>query len=211
MANNIGYLKQDLIDHNWHMTAFPFRFKGNNYDVLFENNDNIEVRANKFASVILTFIDVSDPLRTYTVEANQRKMFHNVKEFRSFFGIEYSPNLGNILSQFYDNFVEYVPMTVPRILNNRQTDEIIQKLAQRDGHNPNAVYCYDARRLGKRNGKQMHRSIFISNLTELKKPMLYAHFREEPTVTFYYSENPADELLDIEILNKFSEREAAAH
>lgn len=31
MLNNIGYLKQDLIAHKWHMTAFPFTYNKNKF------------------------------------------------------------------------------------------------------------------------------------------------------------------------------------
>lgn len=208
IVNNIGSLKQDLANHNWHMTAFLFNYKNIEYDVLFENNENIEKRTNKLASVLLTFIDIKNPTRVYTIEANQKRMFFNSKEFREFFGIKYSENLGDIFKQFYGYFVGFVPQTVPPVLNKRQEEEIDHRLVQREGRDPNAIYCFDARRLGKRNGNQKHRSIFISNLTERKKPELYAYFKDEPTVTFYYSTDPAQELDSIEIIDKFRRRES---
>ena len=207
IINNIGHLKQDLYVHNWHMTAFLFRYNNIEYDVLFENNDNVKNRVNPYASIILTFIDIAIPTRTYTIEANQIKLFFEPQEFREFFKIKYSTNLGDIFKQFFNHFLNFVPATATLELNERQNNEVVHCLTQREGHNPNAIYCYDARRLGKRNDKQMHRSIFISNLTELKKPILYNYFKDEPTVTFYYSENPDDELDCIEILNKFRYRE----
>ena len=106
-------------------------------------------------------------------------------------------------------FLTFVPETVPGLLNERQNREIDRCLAGRGGHNPEAIFCYDARRLGinSASGKQEHRSIFISNLTQRRKPKLYAKFKDEPTVTFYYSPKPEDELDDIEIINKFIQRE----
>lgn len=209
ITNNIGLLRKDLIANGWHMTAFPFNYKHVSYDVLFENNDNLNERVNKYASVTLHFIDTRDINRAYTVEANQIKMFHkDISEFRAFFGVSYVPNLGDILQQFYDLFVNNVPSKVPAQLNIRQNNLIDQYLASRGGHNPNAIYCYDARRLGMRNGKQMFRSIFIDNLTLRRKPILYKYFKDEKTVTFYYSDNPNDELDDTEIISKFTHRES---
>jgi len=206
IINNIGLLRQNLIDNNWHMTVFLFTYNNIKYDVLFEINSDIEHRKNPYASILLTFIDIAEPNRTYEVEANQIKMFFSPKEFREFFGISYSNNLGDVFKQFFDFFLSSVPQTVPDNINERQNAEIDHCLARRGLHDPNAIYCYDARRLGKRNGKQMNRSIFISNLTERKKPELFALFKNEPTVTFYYSKNSDDELEWIEILNKFRKR-----
>ena len=93
-------------------------------------------------------------------------------------------------------------------LNERQNSEIDRCLAQNGNRNPNAIYCYDARRLGKREGSQLYRSVFIANLTKRRKPDLYKYFENEPTVTFYYSPNVEDELSTINIINKFTVREA---
>lgn len=206
IVNNIGYLKQDLRDNGWHMTAFLFEYKDTEYDVLFEDIDNLS-KNNKYASVKLTFIDIDHPNRTYSLEANQSKIFFQPKEFRTFFGIEYSDNLGNIFAQFFKRFLTFVPATVPLNLNERQNNEIDRCLAQNGNRNSNAIYCYDARRLGIRNGSQLHRSVFITNLTKRRKPDLYKYFADEPTVTFYYSPNAEDELSTIDIINRFRERE----
>ena len=209
IINNIGFLRNDLISHGWHMTAFGFHYNGEEYDVLFENNEDIKDRKNKYATVVLHFIDTGDPNRVYSVESNQAKMFFEPKAFREYFRIQYANNLGDIFQQFFSRFLTFVPQSVPVHLNERQNLEIDHCLAGRGGHDPNAIYCYDARRLGKNkmSGKQEHRSIFISNLTQRRKPALYAKFENETTVTFYYSPNPLDELEDIAIIDKFVQRE----
>lgn len=208
IINNIGSLRQDLRNNGWHMTAFLFNYKHTEYDVLFEDLDNL-TKKNDYAIAKLTFIDVNEPNRTYSAEVNQIKILHpDIRTFREFFGIEYSENLGDILKQFFDNFTSIVPPIAPQILNDRQNNEIDRCLAQYGNRDPNAIYCYDARRLGKRNEKQMHRSIFISNLTKRKKTDLFDYFKDEPTVTFYYSANPDDELRTNQILRNFSMRES---
>lgn len=205
--NNIGYLLEDLRRNGWHMTAFDFNYKGSHYIVLFENNENIETRKNAYASIVLTFIDSEIPLRRYAVEANQVMMFFNPKEFREFFHIEYTNNLGDLFKQFFNRFTLFVPRTAPKELDSRKNLEIDRTLAGRGGHSPDAIYCYDARRLGQRNGRQMVRSIFISNLTARRRPELFKQFRNEPTVTFYYSPKESDELSDVKILENFARRE----
>lgn len=207
IINNIGLLRQDLIDKGWHMTAFNFFFK-RKYDVLFENNDNLDFRKDIKASVTLHFIDALNPSRVYSVQANQVKMFHeSIKDFREFFGIEYAPNLGDIVKQFFSQLVSYVPPEAPGKLTPQQDKEIDRVLASRGGHNPDAIYCYDARRLGTRDGRQMKRSIFISNLAQRRNPSLYKYFKNELTVTFYFSPNPEEAKKDIEIIERFIRRE----
>lgn len=207
IINNIGYLKQDLRDKGWHMTAFLFNYKGTEYDILFEDIDNLS-KKNKYASVKLTFIDIAHPNRTYAVEANQYKAIFQPREFRDFFGIGYSDNLGNIFNQFFERLLIFIPATVPLNLNERQNNEIDRCLAQNGNRNPNAIYCYDARRLGKREDTQLHRSVFITNLTKRRKPDLYEYFENEHMVTFFYSPNPEDELSTTDIINKFTIRES---
>lgn len=205
--NNLGKLKADLISRGWHMTAFLFQYNGVDYDVLFENIDNLLHKKEQYASVLLTFIDINNANRSYQFEANQLKMFIDVKEFREFFGIEYSLNLGDVIAQFYDYFLEHIPTTATLNLPERQKDEMARRLAQNEKRDPNAIYCYDARRLGLRDGKQMNRSVFISNLTEIRKPELFRYFANEPSVTFYFSPDPEKELSDIEIIDNFRARE----
>ena len=206
--NNLALLLYDLRQHGYHMTAFKFKYNGSAYIVLFEDNGNIEDRRNRFALVVLTFIDLASPDRRIVVEANRAQLiFASAEEFRKFFGIRYSNNLGDIFKQFYDRLLEFIPPTAPEHLDKELEIEVARTLASRGQHNPYAIYCYDARRLGKRNGSQMHRSIFISNLAELRKRNLYDYFRLETTVTFYFSTNPEDELDDIDIINRFIARE----
>ena len=207
--NNMDSLLYDLRKHGYHMTAFRFNYNGYNYIVLFEDNGNIEERRNRYASVVMTFIDDNNPDRRLVVEANRSKLlFTNVREFREFFGIRYSDNLGDIFKQFFERLLLFVPPEVLPELDDQMEIEIIRTLGGRGARNPNAIYCYDARRLGERDEKQMHRSIFISNLTEMRKPQLFEYFRDEPTVTFYYSPNAEDELDDIEIIHRFEVRES---
>ncbi len=206
IINNIGFLKHQLQENGWHMTAFMFTYKNTEYDVLFEDIDNIP-KKEKYASVKLTFIDVENPNRKHIVEANQYKIFLNPQRFREYFGIAYSSNLGDVFKQFFQRFLASVPDTIPLNVNERQNNEIDRCLAQYGNRDPNAIYCYDARRLGKRDGKQMHRSIFITNLTKRRKTDLYEYFENEPTVTFYYSPNPNKELSTHTIINNFTIRE----
>ena len=69
IINNIGALKQSLRENGWHMTAFLFQYKNVEYDVLFEDIDNLQ-KKEKYASVRLTFIDIAHPERLYSIESS---------------------------------------------------------------------------------------------------------------------------------------------
>ena len=159
--SNFDALLYDLRQHGYHMTAFSFHYTGFSYTVLFEDNGNIEERRNRYASAIFTFIDVDEPDRRLVVESNRAGLlFTDVREFREFFGIQYAENLGDIFKQFFERLLAFIPPLKPEHLDEQMKIEIIRTLAGRSGHDPNAIFCNDARRLGERDGAQMYRSIY---------------------------------------------------
>ena len=76
-----------------------------------------------------------------------------------------------------------------------------------EGNNPNAIYCFDVKRNGKRaNGTPKSRTIKNSNKAEMLRPELYQRYRYDPNLSFFFSDNPDEERTDEEIINLVATR-----
>lgn len=197
---NISALLNDLQKTHWHITAFPFHFKKVNYIVIFEDIANLPLVAGKYL-VLLTFIDKSDENRKLQVKANDYGFEFNVKQFRKYFGIQYSPNLGDIFKQFYAYFGQFVPESRVIHLDTETQQAVIKQLSHNDRDNSNAQCCYKVIHNGIYNGVQHRRTPFNSDKTKLLRPSLYETLGGDDTLSFCYREN--NSLTDIEIYEQF--------
>lgn len=76
-----------------------------------------------------------------------------------------------------------------------------------EGNNPNAIYCYDVRRNGKKeNGLLNERSIENDNKAQSLRPYLYKRFNSDTNLSFFFSDKQEEEKTDSEILEMFSNR-----
>ena len=199
----IDILLTYLREHNWHMTSFPFDYKGIDYIVLFEDLNNLKLDNEGKYDVLLTFVDAQDTDRTLAVKANSIYIKFNVKEFREFFNIEYSSNLGNIFQQFYERFNRYVPETVNTNLTEVEKKLVIKKLNSND--NDNNMCCYALKRNPIVQGVQWHRTIFNAEKCRLLKHDLYEYYENEDTISFCFREE--NELPTGVIMKNFAEQE----
>lgn len=204
---NIKKLRNNLKTNGFHITAFPFTYKHITYNVLFEVADNIP-NTNKYFIAILTFIKPGTNNETLTVNANSATFeIESVVEFRNFFGIEYSNNLGDFFKQFYARFGSSVPEFPPTKISSDTKNQLIHLLATRNYHDPNAIYCFKVKRNPKVNGKQHHRSAYNSDLAFYARPELFAHFKNDNTISFCFSSEPCKEKSDFEIISNFAKLE----
>lgn len=200
---NLNVLLSYLRAHKWHMTSFLFKYKDINYIVLFEDLNNLSL-TNDGYSVLLTFIDAENINRRLAVKANTFHFKCNVIEFRRYFGIQYSENLGDIFQQFYSKLNSYIPV-IPN--QNPTSDEvriIVNQLNQRD--NDNNMCCYAVKRNPKINGSQSHRTIFNAEKCRRLNFELYQHFEDDDTISFCFREE--NELPIADILQNFASRES---
>lgn len=198
--NNILALRNDLRKNQWHITAFSFSYKKVSYIVLFEDIEHLPLVANNYI-VLLTFIDRSDENRILQVKANTYSFDVEAKKFREFFGIQYSPNLGDIFKQFYAYFGQFIPPSRVTKFDNETMRAVVKKLSHNDHDNTKAVCCYKAIRNGIYDGVQHHRTPFNSDKTKLLRPRLFDMLGRDDTISFCYREN--DALKDIEIYEQF--------
>ena len=178
MLKNIKQLKEDMALKQWTICSFLFKYKNIDYIVLVKRFVGLEKRISDYALVKLHFMDAKDLSRDYEIEANSASLLINdVKEFRLYFKIEYSQNLGDIIRQFTEK------------LSNIS-----------DSENPDKIYCKGIRR----NPDGQHRSDFNSDKTRLLRPLLFEKFINDLSISFCYSINFNDEKTDAEILYNFS-------
>ncbi len=143
--------------------------------------------------------DIRDNL---IVPANARGFLTTAQELREYFGIEWSENLGDILRQFNENFARFIPDQVNPSKKEVLKVAMVKSLSESDSQDPSKIYCYSVRR----NPNDGKRSIFNDNKSRLLRPDLYFKFKDDRTVSFYYSSDSEIEKSDAEIINNFSQR-----
>ncbi|WP_273707048.1 DUF6037 family protein [Leuconostoc mesenteroides] len=200
MFKNLNLLKQDMVQKSWTIDSFNFNYNGYKYIVLVKlfsrgTDDSIQEMP-KYASVKLEFLRYDDFSNSLSVFANSYKIDWNVKQFREFFGIQYGPNLGDIVQQFNNHFAKFIPTFV---IQGKSTFEKLAMVYGLDGGNskdPLRCYCYAV----KRNPKGEKRSIYNDNKTKILREPLYNRLKSDDSLSFVYSMNESDEKNDSEII-----------
>ena len=180
MLENLKPLKDDMVNKNWTICSFIFRFKNVEYIVLVKRFVGAEKRVDNYALVKLHFMKVIDLNDSLQVEANSRKLIIEAKELRQYFGIEYSENIGNILQQFTEQLGNVIPASVPTTVSNIEKTAMVQSLSKSDSEDPNKIYCVNV----KRNPVGNQRSEFNADKTKLLLESLFKHFRNNLEISF---------------------------
>lgn len=107
--------------------------------------------------------------------------------------------------QFYSYFGGFIPTLRVKNFDNQTQQAIINQLSRNDHESVNNLCCYAAKRNGKHDGVQYHRTPFNSDKTKLLRSALFDKLgKNDNTISFYYrEENPLD---DIEIYTRFAQQ-----
>lgn len=202
---NIRKLRDDLRKNDWVITAFPFTYKQKTYVVIFEDAKALHIKTEYYIAQ-LTFIDSIDENHILSTLANSSHFKVSAKEFREFFDISYTTNLGDIFQQFYSYFSKFIPETMPQKLDDTLEHHVLHIIDKRENQQ-NAIYCFKAFRNGIVNDKQRHRTPYNADKTKLRRPNLYQYFKDDNTISFAYSADPLEEKTDLEIIQNFIKRE----
>jgi hypothetical protein len=198
--SNLSLLKQDMVDKNWTICSFIFKYKNIEYIVLVKRFIGSEKRVNKYALVKLHFMKSKDLNDDLEVEANISKLIISAKELREYFGIEYNNNLGDILQQFTERLGGFIPQNILHIHSDIENIAMVTSLSKSDSEDPNKVYCYGVRR----NPSNGRRSEFNSDKTKILYPKLYDCFRNDESISFCYSSDKLKEKDEEFIVRNFS-------
>ena len=200
LLSNLNELKKDMVNKNWTICSFLFRYKSVEYIVLIKRFVGKEKRINQYALVKIHFMKRDDLNDGLEIEAHSSTLLIDAKTLRQYFGIEYQDNLGDILKQFTETFGKAIPMNIPDNISDEEKSAMVQSLSVSDSEDPNKIYCYKIRR----NPNGGKRSDFNSDKTKLLRPILFKRFENEPSVSFCYSDDPLKENDDSTILYNFS-------
>lgn len=206
--DNLKLLKQDMKSKGWIIDSFDFRYKQQDYIVLvklFERNE----KTPKYALLKLVFLNENDFSKKLSVYANAKMLLIEAKTLREFFGIEYSSNLGNILSQFAKIFSEFIPTEVIENKKELQKEAMWNSLSESESEDPRKKYCFSVRRNPvKENGDPGKRSPFNDNKTRMSRPKLYKLLGDDPTLSFRYSMKSEEEETDEKIVANWKENKS---
>ena len=191
MFNNLKILVNHLKEIGWIIDIFRFQYNGIRCIVLIKLFLENERKKNPY--------DINDCIE---IEADLYNLYFNkVRDFREFFNIEYSPNIGDIFKQFKEYFSKNIPIKPNDNINQQERILLYQSLNHEEEENK--IYCYRLIRLGIKNGVQQKRSIYRDNKARLLRPSLYEKVKDDKTITFAFTDEGCIEKNDEEILNNF--------
>lgn len=200
MLENLKPLKNDMELKDWTISCFIFHYKKINYIVLVKRFLEDKPKKNPYALVMLQFMREDDLSNELECEANSIKLFIDAKSLRTYFGIEYGENLGDILSQFTAYLGQFIPQKMPD--SNTKTEKIamVKSLSESDREDPRKVYCTHVRR----NPKGWKRSKYNADKTKILRRKLFDYFEDDQNISFCYSISSEDEKDDSEIMKNFA-------
>ncbi len=202
---NLPFLLNDMERKKWIIDSFPFRYKEKKYIVILTKYKQNERTPSMYAKAKIEFIrvdNVNNSIKGYIDFYNVH--FSSSQEFCNFFGVERRNANRDLFEDFSEIFSHFIPKE--KIINKSEIERnLIGRRAE--GNNPNAIYCYDVRRNGrKEDGSQKKRSIENDNKAQSLRPDLYEKFRSDTNLSFFFSDRKEDKKTDKEILELFASR-----
>lgn len=184
---NLPFLLNDMEKKEWIIDSFLFKYKKEQYIVILTLYGDKERKPGKYAKAKVEFVknnNTNNSIKGYIDFYEVR--FNNVKDFCDFFGVESGNAMRDLFKDFSQVFSDFIPKE-KIILKSDTERKLIGSRAE--GNNPNAVYCYDIRRNGRKtDGSPNERSIENSNKAQSLLPELYEQFFREKNLSFYFSD-----------------------
>ena len=200
LLSNLKSLKNDMVNKNWTICSFIFKYKRIEYIVLVKRFVGAEKRINQYALVKLHFMRSNELSNDMQVEANSRGLIIDARMLRDYFGIDYTDNLGDILQQFTERLGSAIPKEIPDCISDIEKVAMVHSLSRSDSEDINNIYCNKV----KRNPNGGQRSEFNADKTKLLRASLYEYFRNDPNISFCYYADSSMDNDDATILRNFS-------
>ena len=205
--SNLRIIRDELRKRGWVATCFQFRYRRHPYFVFVERYLDHEAKP-KYALTKIIFADHDDLDRVLKTWANSSGVQCRTQELRDYFRIEWVENAKDLWAQFNTHLGRYVPNHAPLTFHPDERRFLLRRLSVGDSDNPERVYCTHVRRNPDRaDGTPGRRSVFNSQKTEILRPTLYRHLRNETNLSFCYSVNPEDHQDDATIISQWATRQ----
>ncbi|WHX68264.1 DUF6037 family protein [Peribacillus frigoritolerans] len=205
LFKKLPFLLKDMEDKEWIIDSFPFRYKGEQYIVILTRYRENERKPRKYAKAKVEFVSSNNTNNSIMGHIDFFNVyFDSFKEFCDFFGVERGNANRDLFIDFFRIFSNYIPEE--KVIDK---SDIEKKLigSRAEGNNPNAIYCYDVRRNGrKEDSSPNRRSIENSNKAQSLRPKLYERYCRDANLSFFFSDKQEDERSDIEIMRVFTNR-----
>lgn len=197
-------LIQDMQAKDWIIDSFLFIYNKKACVVTIQLYQDDDMKPNNFARAKVTFRKQDDMSQTLKAYANYSKIsFFNAIDFYNFFDIKRSGS--NIpAQQVFNDFSSYFMKCVPTHKTIRK-DNVLEEqaiLAELDKKQAKGRYCYSI----KRNTEGEYRRLVNSNKAEMLRYELYQEYKDDPSLSFCFSEDPNKEKTDDEIRFNFANR-----
>jgi len=202
---NLPLLLKDMESKKWIIDSFFFEYRNNDYIVILKLYKENERKPSQYAKATVEFIErknVNISIEGYIDFYNV--YFDSVYEFCEFFNIERGKANRELFEDFSVIFSRYIPYE--KVIQKTNEERLL--IGRRaEGNNLNAIYCFDVRRNGtKDDGSPNERSIENSNKAEALRYNLYKRFCDDTNLSFFFSDDPAEEKTDREIYENFAKR-----
>ena len=202
---NLVSLLKDMEDKGWIIDSFPFSYNNVSTVVVITRYTEEEDKPNEYAKIKVCFVlrkDISVCLRGWADLWEVK--FTSSQAFCNFWHIQNRENHRDLFIDFAEYFARYIP--TQKIED--KADDVERRIlgGYAEGNDPQAIYCFDVRRNGSRDGVQNKRSRVNSDKARLLRPALYQYFHEDLNLSFFFSINPEEERTDEEIMSQFASR-----
>lgn len=198
--NNLVSLMRDMKKKGWIVDSFPYSYNDIKTIVVLTllKEGQRKPTEHIVAKVCFVLRDNANVDLKATADLWNVK-FDKVSEFCDFWHIRNRNQGRPLFEDFSRHFAEFIPREKVVFKHDAVERKILG--GRIEGNDPAAVFCYDVRRNGKNtDGRPNVRSIENSNKAEVLRPALYARFRDDMNLSFFFSSDSAEEKTDEEIL-----------
>lgn len=202
---NLVSLLTDMENKGWVIDSFPFSYNNVNTVVVITRYIEEENKPSGYAKIKVCFVlrkDISVCLRGWADLWEVK--FDSSQDFRNFWHIQNRENPRNLFVKFAEHFARFIP--TQKIEDKADDGERRILAGYAEGNDLRAIYCFDVRRNGSRDGVQNKRSRVNSDKARLLRPNLYQHYKRDQNLSFFFSINPEDEKTDEEIMSQVALR-----